>query len=135
MTQKGIFYHAGCPVCVAAEHNLEKKAFYELAWNLGAAQGDLAALRAEDIDWDDRIIAFCRKKTSTPSLIRFGNEIEAILTRLPSHGFLFPHLQSISEMRRARRMAWERITPPLTESTGNGTGMKPVGGFQTHLPP
>jgi hypothetical protein len=34
---------------IAREPNLERKAFYQLAWHLGAAQSDLAHLVAEDI--------------------------------------------------------------------------------------
>lgn len=83
------------------EPNKEKAAFYQLAWFLGAAQSDLANLRAEDIDWDDCVIAFRRKKTSTPALVRFSKHVEVILKTLPKEGFLFPHLQSIDEKRRA----------------------------------
>jgi hypothetical protein len=34
---------------VAREQNPERKAFYQLAWHLGASQTDLAFLEAEDI--------------------------------------------------------------------------------------
>ncbi|MDX1952391.1 MAG: hypothetical protein SFY81_09410 [Verrucomicrobiota bacterium] len=42
------------------EPNKEKAAFYDLAWHIGAAQTDLANLKAEDIDWGDCVIAFRR---------------------------------------------------------------------------
>jgi hypothetical protein len=35
---------------LAREPNPERKAFYQLAWHLGASQSDLAALEAENID-------------------------------------------------------------------------------------
>ena len=41
---------------IAREPNLERKAFYQLAWNLGASQSDLAHLKAEDIDRRERVI-------------------------------------------------------------------------------
>ncbi len=33
------------------EPNPERRAFYELCWHLGGAQGDIASLAADDIDW------------------------------------------------------------------------------------
>ena len=41
---------------VAREQNPERKAFYQLAWHLGASQTDLALLEAENIDWEHNII-------------------------------------------------------------------------------
>ena len=40
-----------------------RRAYYELAWHLGASQSDLASLQAEDDDWENRIISFERMKT------------------------------------------------------------------------
>ena len=45
---------------VEREKNPQFKAFYQLAWHLGASQSDLAHLCAEDIDWQARIICFVR---------------------------------------------------------------------------
>jgi Nucleotidyl transferase AbiEii toxin, Type IV TA system len=39
---------------VEREHNPERKAFYKMAWHLGASQSDLASLKAEDVDWDNQ---------------------------------------------------------------------------------
>jgi integrase len=83
------------------EGNPEIKAFYELLWHLGGSQSDVANLTAEDIDWGDRIIAFRRKKTGTPSLIRLGPLIEDVLRRLPKKGLLFPRLCRLRESRRS----------------------------------
>lgn len=67
---------------VAREQNPERRAFYQLAWLLGALQSDLADLRAEDVDWPNRVISFFRVKTrwrnQQPPQIRFGKEVEAI---------------------------------------------------------
>jgi len=86
---------------VAAERNPERKAFFELAWHLGAAQGDLATLRADNIDWENRIISFRRKKTGTVAVLRFGEEGEAVLRRLPTFGPLFPNLSRLPSTERA----------------------------------
>ena len=53
---------------VTAERNPERKAFFELAWHLGAAQGE---------------------------------EVEAVLRRLPAFGPLFPNLSRLPSTERA----------------------------------
>jgi integrase len=90
---------------VAREHNPERKAYYQLAWHLGASQGDLAHLQAEDVDWTARIICFVRQKTRwrdlQPPQIRFGQEVEEILATLPRTGPFFPSLQKVEPGHRA----------------------------------
>jgi len=44
------------------EKNPEWRAFYALLWQLGGAQSDVATLRAEDVDWSQRVISYSRKK-------------------------------------------------------------------------
>ncbi len=60
---------------VAAEVNPERKTLYRLCWHLGASQGDIAALKGEDVDsrttnypksWTHR--ASMAQKTSTFSV-------------------------------------------------------------------
>ena len=88
---------------VAREKNPERKAFYQLVWHLGASQSDLAHLQAEDVDWQTRIICFGRMKTRGRSQqqIRFGQEVEDILTTLPKSGALFSYLQTVRAGDRA----------------------------------
>ena len=86
---------------LAAETNPERKAFYELAWHIGASQSDIAFLRTEDIDWAQRVISYQRKKTGEYALIRFDELIEAILRRLPKDGPLFPYLRTVRPGDRA----------------------------------
>jgi len=90
---------------VTTELNAERKAFYEMAWHVGAAQIDLAALRADDIDWEGRVISFTRQKTGSPAVLRFGDEVAAILKRLPASGPLFPKW---SKMKSSDRACWFR---------------------------
>src|SRR2546427_13194619 len=66
-----------------------------LAWYLGASQSDLAFLDAENIDWEQRVISFARKKTGSVALLRFGDEVANILHSLPATGPLFPYLRSV----------------------------------------
>lgn len=90
---------------IAREKNPERKAFYQLAWHLGASQSDLANLQAEDVDWQTRIISFFRMKTrwrgQQPPQIRFGKEVEDILATLPKTGSLFPYLATVRAGDRA----------------------------------
>ena len=60
---------------LARELNPERKAFYQLAWHLGASQSDLACLEAENIDWEHNVISFARKKTGSIAIMRFDNEV------------------------------------------------------------
>jgi integrase len=90
---------------VAKEKNPEWKAFLELLWHVGAAQGDLAALRAEDVDVEHRVISFSRQKTRSLTVQRYGEEVAAILHRLPKHGPLFPKLSQQTSSNRAARFA------------------------------
>jgi len=90
---------------VDREQNPERKAFYQLAWHLGASQSDLAHLRAEDVDWSDRVISFFRMKTKRrgclPPKVRFEKAVAEILSSLPATGPLFPYLRSVRAGDRA----------------------------------
>jgi len=96
--KRAITWEEHCRI-VAREQNPERKAFYQLAWHLGASQSDLAHLQAEDVDWQARIICFVRMKTRwrgcTPPQIRIGKEVEEILATLPKTGPLFPYLATV----------------------------------------
>lgn len=102
--KRAITWDEHCKI-VTRELNPERKTFYQLAWHLGASQSDLAHLQAEDVDWQARIICFVRMKTrwrgQQPPQIRFGREVEEILSTLPQAGPLFPYLQSVRGSDRA----------------------------------
>ena len=86
---------------VARELNPERKAFYQLAWHLGAAQSDIAFLEAENIDWEHNFISFARKKTGSIAIMRFDEDVAEILRDLPGNGPLFPYLRSVRAGDRA----------------------------------
>ena len=98
--KRAITWEEHCRI-VEREKNPERIAFYQLAWNLGASQSDLASLKAEDIDWQTQVISFCRKKTGIVSLVRFGREVAAILRSRPASGPLFPYLCRVRPNDRA----------------------------------
>jgi integrase len=86
---------------ITREPNPERQAFYELCWYLGGSQGDIAALQADNIDWQDRTIAYRRKKTTTPAIVHFSDSVAEILHGLPRTGLLFPEFGKLSAGHRA----------------------------------
>jgi integrase len=87
---------------LAGESNPEWRAYYELLWNLGGSQTDVARLTAESIDWEDRSIAYSRVKTGSQDVIRFDDVVEQILKSRPSSGYLFPMIASWKHSDRAK---------------------------------
>lgn len=102
--KRAITWEEHCRI-IARENNPERKAFYQLAWHIGASQSDLAHLEAENVDRTNRIICFVRMKTrwrsQQPPQIRFGKEVETILATLPKFGPLFPYLRGVRPTDRA----------------------------------
>jgi len=88
---------------LAREKDPERHAFLELIWHVGAAQIDLVSLTAENVDWSNRIITYARRKTGKPAILRFGDEVTAILRRLPTNGPLFPNWSRLTSAQRADR--------------------------------
>jgi integrase len=86
---------------VAAEVNPERKTLYQLCWHLGASQGDIAALKGEDVDWSNNTVSFFRKKTGVPVLVHLGSDALNLLKDLPSEGPLFPYLSRVRAGDRA----------------------------------
>jgi len=86
---------------VEREKNQERRDFYELCWQFGGSQSDIACLEADAIDWQNRVVGYSRKKTESLAFIHFGEEIEAILRRLPASGPLFPYLRTVRAGDRA----------------------------------
>jgi integrase len=86
---------------VGAERNRERKIFYELCWHLGGAQGDIANLNGDDVDWQNKTVSFFRKKTGVPVLVQLGEQALNVLRDLPSEGKLFSYLSSVRSGDRA----------------------------------
>lgn len=86
---------------VSREKNPERKTFYELCWQLGGSQGDIANLRGEDVDWENQTISFTRQKTGVPVILHLGEETLNVLKDLPCEGLLFPYLARVRAGDRA----------------------------------
>ena len=88
---------------LAREKNAEWKLYLELLWETGAAQGDAAAMMAEDIDWQTRTIAYFRKKTGSLAQFTISTALATVLNHLPTTGVLFPKLSTFKANERANR--------------------------------
>jgi integrase len=86
---------------IAAEVNPERKALYQLCWQLGGSQGDVANLKGEDMDWTNGTVSFVRKKTGVPVLVHLGAEALNLFKDLPAGGVLFPYLSRVRANDRA----------------------------------
>ena len=93
---------------------MERRAYYELLYETGAAQTDAANLTAEDVDWTNGILFYRRQKLgpfSEPCRLTIGKKLRALLKSLPSSGDLFPNIRKLSakdrsaEFRRRCRVA------------------------------
>src|ERR1039457_6009847 len=81
---------------LAIEKKAEWKFFLELLWETGAAQGDPAAMTAEDVDWQSRTITSFRMKTGSRAQFTISKALETVLQQLPTTGVLFPKLSTFS---------------------------------------
>jgi integrase len=99
---------------IVSEKNPERRAYYELLYETGAAQTDAANLTTENIDWTNGILVYQRKKLgpfSEPCRLTIGKKLRALLKLLPSSGDLFPTITRTSanhrsaEFRRRCRLA------------------------------
>jgi len=83
---------------VEREHNPERKLYYEMLWETGGSQADIAALHADQVDLPNETIRFRRKKlagkeSGGESLLRIGPSLRKLLDQLPQSGYLFPKLK------------------------------------------
>ena len=85
------------------EKKAEWKLYLELLWETGAAQGDAAAMTAEDIDWQSRTITYFRMKTGSLAQFTISKALETVLSHLPTTGALFPKLSTFTANDRASR--------------------------------
>jgi integrase len=99
------------------ENNAERRLYYELLWEIGAAQTDGASLTAANIEWDKRLLSYHRQKTGELCVLEIGLRLEALLKTLPSTGPLFPNISHVRDAwrsaefrRRCRLLKIESVT-------------------------
>jgi integrase len=87
----------------------ERRLYYQILWETGAAQSDVARLTAERIDWEVGTIRFHRVKLDGRSagsvFMAMGPSLEEIIGHLPKRGLLFPTLAAVGENDRATAFA------------------------------
>ena len=86
---------------ISTEKNQERKLYYQLLWEIGAAQTDGALLTAEKIDWKSRTLSYQRQKTGTWCHLKIGERLENLLQQLPKEGMLFPKWGKATNKDRA----------------------------------
>jgi integrase len=89
---------------IASEKNSERRAYYQLLYETGAAQTDAANLSAGNVDWQTGILVYHRKKLgafSEPCRLTIGNTLRELLQDLPCSGDLFPNIKRTSANHRA----------------------------------
>jgi integrase len=86
---------------IAREGNPERRDFYELCWQFGGSQSDIASLDAKDIDYQNRGFAYARKKTTNLGGMRIGPRAWEVILRRPRTGPLFPYLITVREADRS----------------------------------
>lgn len=86
---------------LAAEMNPERNLYYQLLWEVGAAQSDAAALTSENIDWTTKTLSYSRKKTGELAQLTISKRLAVILNHLPTEGPLFPTIHKATVNDRA----------------------------------
>ena len=90
---------------VAREKNEERRLYYEMLWETGGAQSDIANLSWDRIDLQNCTLIFTRQKLEGKgggeSCLCIGTRIQAILDQLPKQEFLFPGLRLQPAKNRA----------------------------------
>ena len=91
---------------VEREPNTERKLYYEMLWETGGSQADIASLNTDQINLQTETIRFRRKKlagkeSGGESLLRIGPSLKKLLNQLPQSGYLFPTLQAWDSKNRS----------------------------------
>jgi len=86
---------------IAVEDNVERRHFYELLWEVGAAQTDAVMLTTDNIDWSRRVLSYERCKTGEWAYLIIGERLEELLRQLPAQGPLFPRLRTTTASARS----------------------------------
>ena len=129
---------------IASEKNAERRAYYELLYETGAAQTDAANLTAEDIDWQNGVLVlvYRRKKLgpfSEPCRLTIGKKLRLLLNALPSSGDLFPNIKRTSanhrsaEFRRRCRVAGIKASACIHIAT-HGRNVQRLADIHSDLP-
>ena len=100
--KRGITAEEHQRILEAEEKNPERQAYYQMIWLTGGSQGDIARLRAEDVQ--TQVLAYQRGKLredAPPARLRVGPTMQQLLDQLPKSGWLFPKIALMKSKQRA----------------------------------
>lgn len=90
---------------IAREQNLERRLFYQMLWETGGSQSDIASLCWDQVDREGKTITFFRQKLvgkgGGESCLCIGQRIQDILDQLPQMGWFFPKIRLEEPKHRA----------------------------------
>jgi integrase len=91
---------------VEREPMTERKHYYEMLWETGGSQGDIASMNWSQIDLQTETIQFSRRKlagkeSGGQSLLRIGPSLRRLLNQLPQEGYLFPKMNAWASENRS----------------------------------
>jgi len=91
---------------VSREPISERKLYYEMLWETGGSQSDIAALHWSQIDLSTETIRFRRRKlagkvSGGESLLRIGPCLRKLLNQLPQSGYHFPTMHASDSKNRS----------------------------------
>src|SRR5271156_2957358 len=86
--------------------NPEWKDYYEMLWESGGSQTDIAGLHSDQVYLKTETIRFKRKKlagkeSGGESLLRIGPSLRKLLNQLPQNGYLFPTVNAWDSNNRS----------------------------------
>ena len=90
---------------LASEGNAERRNYYQMLWETGAAQSDAAAFSTANIDRGTNTFTYVRSKTGSVARLRIGSRFKAFLQLLPQTGPFFPTISQQSDTDRAAEFA------------------------------
>ena len=99
---------------LASETNAEHRRYYDVLWETGGSQSDIANLTWHRIDREERLIAFYRDKLDEReedgeimglSVLVIGPRLAALLQEGPQDGYLFPNLRKWNAGHRTTEFA------------------------------
>jgi integrase len=91
---------------VEREPMRERKLYYEMLWETGGSQSDIASLNWSQVDIEAETIRFSRRKLAGKqgggeSLLRIGPCLRKLLSQLPQGGYLFPKMNKWASENRS----------------------------------
>jgi integrase len=84
-------------VIIQAEQNPERRLFYEMLWETGGSQSDVANLSWANVDKEQGILSYYRMKlegrgNGALAQMKIGKRIQRLLDQLPEVGLFFPSI-------------------------------------------